>query len=281
MENLSMLDWPKGNVFQRFAANPQLYRGTNGHTGEDYVKPEGEPILACLDSIVVEMRNNPNGYGEFVRLVSNEQDNERYLEQIYGHMRNIPDYIVPGYKIKAGECLGYESNTGYVISGNSPFWGNAPAGIGVHLHLGFRWITDPKPNTTQICYSNRFSYTILNYENQFFGYIDPAPFFLKNFSESPQTQNSAITGIIVSNVPSYPVDDRYGRPKSILGEMRFNVTSGLWLKKRGIKLNSQEYNALIYGGWALEEVKSPAMIITWREHSKSQFQELVKRMVRS
>lgn len=42
----------------------------------------------------------------------------------------------PGQRVVQGQLLGYEGNTGFVISGGTQYWGDAPAGKGTHLHFG-------------------------------------------------------------------------------------------------------------------------------------------------
>lgn len=65
---------------------------------------------------------------------------------VYCHLGEIA--IQPGQVVKQGDLLGYEGNTGFVVSGGTQYWDNAPTGKGVHLHFGlhelmlgkdFRW----------------------------------------------------------------------------------------------------------------------------------------------
>ena len=53
---------------------------------------------------------------------------------VYFHAGKI--LVQNGQKVKAGDALCLEGNTGFVVSGSTPYWGNAPAGKGTHLHFG-------------------------------------------------------------------------------------------------------------------------------------------------
>ena len=53
---------------------------------------------------------------------------------VYCHLDEIA--VEPGQVVKQGDLLGYEGNTGFVVSGGTQYWGDAPAGKGVHLHFG-------------------------------------------------------------------------------------------------------------------------------------------------
>src|SRR3990167_8960161 len=82
-----------------------------------------------------------------------------------------------GDQVKVGEPIGYQSNSGFVISGSSIYWGTAPGGIGTHLHFGVRLLTDPLPNTYQTSYAGgKYVYSVKNHNNGLFGYIDPMQF---------------------------------------------------------------------------------------------------------
>src|SRR3990172_3689678 len=173
LPNSKLEKWPKGNVRQWFGENIDLYMqaiGSKGHTGIDIATWEGDLVVAAHDGKVVEVYNAPKGYGYHIRVVS-DKINEEYIETIYGHLRE--DMLVKiGDKVRGGETyLGMESNSGFVVSNSTPFWGNAPAGKGVHLHFGVRYLTDVKPNTYQVSYSSGYAFSVLN--NAVNGYIDP------------------------------------------------------------------------------------------------------------
>lgn len=167
--------YPDGNIYQTFGESKALYLaavGKNGHCGLDIATFEGDPVRAAHDGTVVEVFDQPNGYGKHIRLISQKLPDGTYIETIYGHMRNLT--VGVGQQIHVGHILGEESNTGFVISGGSPYWNNAPAGKGVHLHFGVRILIDVQPNTHQIYFTHvDKSFTILGYDNGIKGYIDP------------------------------------------------------------------------------------------------------------
>jgi murein DD-endopeptidase MepM/ murein hydrolase activator NlpD len=186
-EGSSLSKWPAGNVYQFFAENVAEYLkaiGTNGHNGLDIAMTEGTPILAS-EGIVCEVNDSPAGYGKHVRIKTIPDSDGNYLELTYGHGKNISVKI--GDNVKDSQKIMEMSNTGFVISGNTTYWGNAPAGKGVHLHFGVRecsikntgWITT---------YSDGSHSYIKNYDNGFKGSVDPMK-FLEQSKES-LTQNT-------------------------------------------------------------------------------------------
>jgi len=133
-----LFKWPKGTITQLFGANVVLYQkaiGTNGHNGIDIVAAEGTPILASQGTIC-EVKNTPEGYGKHIRILTEPDIYGDYLELTFGHLRDIIVNI--GDKVIDGQMIGGMGNTGFVISGSTQYWGNAPAGRGVHLHWGAR-----------------------------------------------------------------------------------------------------------------------------------------------
>lgn len=126
----SILKKYPGNVRQWFGENPQWYPQFGGHPGIDIATHEGDLVVAAHDGVVVQVKNDPAGYGRSVWLFSESQG----FLSVYGHLGNIA--VLDLEAVKAGDLLGTESNSGFVISGNTMYWGDAPAGKGVHLHFG-------------------------------------------------------------------------------------------------------------------------------------------------
>src|SRR3990167_2607321 len=187
-------EYPQGNIYQFFGENVALYQaaiGTNGHTGIDIAMPEGTPVLASHNGTVVEVKNTPNGYGRHIRLLSSKIDNVYYLT-VYGHLGDI--FVKVGQEVKAGQKIALESNTGFVISGGNPYWGNAPSGKGVHLHFDIALLSEPVAGY-QISYLGK-GYSILNYNNGFFGRIDPMPFFTNMLKLVKEKDRNAVYAII-------------------------------------------------------------------------------------
>ena len=167
--------YPEGHIYQGFGENPELYsKSTNGliiaHNGIDIAMPEGTPILATA-GIVCDVKNSPEGYGKHVRILTDPIDGI-YYELTYGHLKDI--FVPMGLKIPAGYTIGTMGNTGFVISGSTPYWGNAPTGRGVHLHFGVRECSII-PTAWLVTYTSGLKAYIKNYENGLHGAIDPMP----------------------------------------------------------------------------------------------------------
>lgn len=137
--------WPAGNITQYYGENPVLYQTrTNGrlkfHNGIDVITKEGDEVRATHSATVLKTDYGETKYGAGVWLLGDEffkdtDGDDCVWLTVYWHLRK--DILVKiGDKVKAGDLFGYESNTGFVISGGTAFWGNAPAGKGVHLHFG-------------------------------------------------------------------------------------------------------------------------------------------------
>jgi len=166
--------YPKGDVYQWFGENPDLYKsiGLAGHNGIDIVKPKGTPILATAGT-VCEVKNDPSGYGKHIRILTDPDENGDFLEITYGHLDEIYCYL--GQRVKDGDIVAGLGNTGFIISGNTPYWGNAPANTGLHLHLGCRECST-KDTGWVSQYSTGQKAFIKNYLNGYKGAIDPLPF---------------------------------------------------------------------------------------------------------
>lgn len=190
-----LLKYPWGNVYQYFGENVELYKkaiGTNGHNGIDIVLAQGTPILATVGEIV-EVKNTPEGYGKHIRILTPVSKDGTCYELVFGHLDsikvNIGDYVTDKQEI------GGMGNTGFVISGNTPYWGNAPAGKGVHLHFGVRecstkdtgWITT---------YSSGRKIYVKNFINGFDGYINPMSFL--DLPEDITKTVQTIAGLVTS-----------------------------------------------------------------------------------
>lgn len=173
IKNFKLALYPEGSVTQWFAESPELYqkiciaggpchksmvcpKGTGcliGHNGIDIVAPWGTPILAVAAGKVTDCKNNPGGYGKHVRIFDGK------YEHTYGHLSEIR--VDVGEEVVMGQEIGLMGNTGFVVSGATPFWKHNPY-AGTHLHYGIREM-------------KRVS--VVNYENGYFGSFDPRPFF--------------------------------------------------------------------------------------------------------
>lgn len=171
--------YPQGSIYQGFAENPQLYKaatGVAGHNGIDIAVRQPAAIYAATDGVVTIASNDVRGYGMHVRIVSPVLEDGYRYETVYGHMDEIT--VVFGQTVKKGDIIGYEGNTGFVISNSTPYWGNAPAGKGVHLHFACKRLSDDLSKGFNADYFLAGKYVklaVLNMNNGFNGYIDPLP----------------------------------------------------------------------------------------------------------
>jgi len=182
----SLARYPQGQLYQGFRENVALYRASTalmeGHNGIDIVPPdgkEGHPLVAAANGTVVECTppdlGNPRGYGGVVRIVTDLDENGKQYELIYGHCDSVVDQL--GKRVLRGDKIATVGNTGHVISGNTPYWGTAPAGKGVHLHFGMRELL-PAGNTWNTQYADGSKYIIKDYNNGVGGCVDPLPFLM-------------------------------------------------------------------------------------------------------
>lgn len=185
VKNYKQLIYPAGDVTQWFGENPKLYAfmGLLGHNGIDIVRPHGEAMFAIEDGTVVEVNDHPEGFGRHVRFVSNTPDEKGYYhEWTYGHCATI--YVSIGDTITAGQHIADMGNTGFVVSGNTPFWKNNPH-KGTHLHLGLRLVKRPKRGGWSYKGSN-IKLDVVGYDNGYKGAIDPEPYLFSAKDITPK-----------------------------------------------------------------------------------------------
>lgn len=177
--------YPEGSITQWFDENPSLYRrfGFKGHTGLDIVAPHGEPILAVEEGLVTDVKYDPEGFGKHVRILSAMPDGKTYREWGYAHLSKI--HVVVGEHVNAGEQIGLMGNTGFVVSGATPFWEYNPY-AGTHLHLQCRLAEKDPEGWRYTTKGPRIN--ILNYGNGYKGCFDIAPFFVNDsgFENTPK-----------------------------------------------------------------------------------------------
>lgn len=170
IKNCVWAKYPYGDVSQWFGENKKLYSklDLDGHNGIDIVRPHGEHMYAVEDGIIVDVKDTPDGYGKHFRLFNKLMNRE----WSYGHCSYIG--VKVGQTVRAGQFVATMGNTGFVVSGNTPFWGQNPY-AGTHLHLGLRRI---KPDSKGWSYpESDIKIKTQNYDNGFKGSVD----FLKYF----------------------------------------------------------------------------------------------------
>lgn len=174
VENFKPKLFPDGDVTQFFGSNKELYSKNvcypeplgclQGHNGWDIVRPWGTSLFAVEDAKVVEVRSSPDGYGKNIRLLTPAGN-----EWIYAHLSSIDCAL--GQQVKAGDLVAKMGNTGFVVSGSTPFWSTNPY-AGTHLHLGLRKIKLwDGSGTWNVTYATGEKGTIENYYNGFFGAV--------------------------------------------------------------------------------------------------------------
>jgi murein DD-endopeptidase MepM/ murein hydrolase activator NlpD len=88
------------------------------HTGTDYAAPEGTPVRAIGDGVVI-FAGKKGGYGNMIDI-----RHRNGMVSRYGHMRNFATGIHPGSRVGMGSTIGYVGMTG---------WATGP-----HLHFEIR-----------------------------------------------------------------------------------------------------------------------------------------------
>lgn len=163
-------EYPTGSITQYFGENPTLYArfDLKGHNGIDLVAPHGTRMDAVEDGEIVDVNDNPAGFGKNVKLLAGKN------LWVYGHCDTI--IVKVGDTVKAGDQIATMGNTGFVVSNSNGngFWKFNPH-AGTHLHLGLRKAKrDPKgfayPGSTTMI-------TVLDYGNGYKGSIDCLPYF--------------------------------------------------------------------------------------------------------
>jgi len=175
IKNFSLKMYPAGDITQIFGVNKALYAfmGMEGHNGIDVVAPWGTPMYAVEAGIILDTKNDPKGYGKHVRFLSDKADGVIYREWTYGHLAQID--VVVGQRVTAGEFIGLMGNTGFVVSGPTPFWKGNPY-KGTHLHLGVRLIKKSRKGWSYPLSDIKIN--VQNHGNGFKGSIDPTPYLL-------------------------------------------------------------------------------------------------------
>lgn len=197
VQGARLLKYPQGNVYQVFGENVSLYQraiGTDGHPGLDIVGKQETPILAAYSGrVIVAYLKISSSLGGVVAILTTPDEKGEMYELIYGHLESV--LVKVGDKVNVKQQIGTMGNTGFVISGSTPYWGNAPAGKGVHLHFGVRPMTYQKTDKAWGTFENKTLY-IINYQNGFHGCINP--FLFLDVPEDIEKAVQTIAGLVVA-----------------------------------------------------------------------------------
>lgn len=202
--------------------------GLKGHNGWDLSTgaSNGKKVFAVHRGRIEMFKDS--GYGINARLIiSVSADME--LECVYGHLQEVT---------KTGEVQGGEQ---FAISDNTGI------STGPHLHFGVRLRLRGPNGSTQVH----------NYDNGYFGYVDPHQFF-------------------PLGVFDLPVDKQYGvKPTdpNVPSELEFYKTNVWFWKTFRRLMTKQERNAFRFGFWDIRTVLDPAMFTVWSEKTKPQAQK--------
>ena len=149
LPNAILKSWPEGDIRQRWGENPQLYSPNmgqlhsfvGGHVGVDIATKHRDPVYAAHEGtvpshMIFNDARRPGGRELWVYSppLDGEDFGNSQVCTVYCHLDQI--VAKPGSYVKQGDLIGYEGNSGFVVSGSTEYWGNAPAGVGTHLHFG-------------------------------------------------------------------------------------------------------------------------------------------------
>ena len=131
-----------------WAQDPNLYinMGMKGHDGVDIPVPNGTPVYASHDGVVLYVDNNDDRDGLGVELY----DPVQKIRTIYWH--NQENKVTIGQSVKVGDLIGYSGATGKAY--------------GPHVHFSL--------------YQTDEIGKIINYDNGFHGAINPMTYLVFN-----------------------------------------------------------------------------------------------------
>lgn len=106
-----------GFSYNRYHPVLKIYRP---HTGVDYAAPEGTPVVALGDGIVIEKGYNKSA-GNYVKI----KHNSVYTTG-YNHFSRFGKGIAKGIRVQQGQVIGYVGKTGYATGPHLDlrFWKN-------------------------------------------------------------------------------------------------------------------------------------------------------------
>ena len=192
-----------------------------GHNGWDLSAPLNTEVFSVMaGTAYIE---DTGGYGKNVRVRSRTLA----LEAVYAHLSGFR--VTNGQDVKVGDCVGLSGNTGL--------------STGPHLHFGIR-------PTAYIDETSSHHYPL--YDNGYWGYVDPAPYFQ-------------------DDVFALPVDKRYGLKKRGMNELQWYAANAYFFRTQRRLMTPREKNALVYGYWDLRTVLDPAMFTVWANMTKPEY----------
>jgi len=189
-EKAKLYRYPQGDILQLFGENPELYSsisslGLTAHNGIDVYQPYGTKIRSVCDGVVADIKDDPNGFGRHIRIVSTWEESVGY-EITYGHLSKIRNDLEIGSVVLSGSVIGECGNSGFVVSENVPYWGGSnPDRGGTHLHFGIRELS-----VSDTGWKTSYpigDFYVKNYKNGFCGAVDPMPFFREEIEDQARS----------------------------------------------------------------------------------------------
>lgn len=128
--------------------------GLQSHNGLDMSTFKGDSVYAAHDGEVIQAQVSATT-GNAVSILS-----EDLICTMYFHLQDVLVHL--GDKVKAGDKIATEGNTGLYTTGT-------------HLHFGVYQFKEPVAGEYQIGFPNGKAYGVVNYSNGYRGAIDPLP----------------------------------------------------------------------------------------------------------
>lgn len=145
-------DWiqVRPTITQGFGENPAMYKpfGMKGHNGIDFGDRGDDRIFAPMSGHVKLKDSGKSGYGLHIKM----RDSKK--EVVLGHLREV--FVNDGQYVNVGDKIGLMGNTGFSTA--------------KHLHFGLRYLIPSD--------GDRWSWQVQDYNNGYFGYVDPSPFLI-------------------------------------------------------------------------------------------------------
>jgi len=132
----------------------------------DFILPQGTPILAAQDGIVINVVDNfnkggnGNEYFKYLNYITIEHNNNELSQ--YGHLKHRGALVKIGQKVKNEEVIGYSGNTGWTTEphlhfhickdvNNKEGWET----LNIRFKEKLKYLTNSKNNLTK--FKNKYS----------------------------------------------------------------------------------------------------------------------------
>lgn len=195
------LQFPTKNVAvnQAFGKNDTpIYAqlGMKGHNGIDFFAPDGTPILATHDGVVVYAGLDGSN-GNLVVLKTDVQydylNGQAYFKTLYGHLKDGTICVHAGERVKAGQVIAQADNTG--------------ASSGSHLHFGLKPVQQGEQEWVWYNLEQNNGYNVA---------IDPTSYF-PQVQEFTKTLKLGDKGVDVAKMQAFFIRHKYMAPVAELG----------------------------------------------------------------